>query len=124
MERITQISSVERIFSVIKDAKDGKATPESLLALLEEYAFLRTLEPVDRDKLPPIGSEVEIHLGRQDAWVKHVVVGYFAWGSHSTKDHRVFVRVMDGDGYLNARMIDEIRSVSLSCPCLSEGSDL
>lgn len=43
---------------------------------------------------------------------------------NSTKDHRVFVRVMDGDGYLNARMIDEIRSVSLSCPCLSEGSIL
>lgn len=117
MEKITQISSVEHLLSTLKAARGVETIPESILDLLEEYAFLRTLESVSGDKLPPIGSQVEIHLGRQDAWVCHVVVGYFAWGSHSGKDYRVFVRVMDNEGYLNARLLDEIRPVSIDRPC-------
>lgn len=117
MNKITQLSSVEYLLLSIKAARSNAAIPKSVLGLLEEYTFLRTLEPVNSDKLPPIGSEVEIHLGRQDAWVRHVVVGYFAWGSHSGKDYRVFVRVMDDEGYLNARLLDEIRPASIDRPC-------
>ncbi|MDO7911386.1 hypothetical protein Q6A49_12665 [Pseudomonas sp. 22-AL-CL-001] len=73
------------------------------------------LPPVDGDLLPPINSKVLIHLGREDKWVEHTVVGYYAWGSHGLDQnvHRVFVRVRDAEGCLNARLLNDIRPVTL-----------
>ena len=70
------------------------------------------LEPVDGDLLPAIGEEVEIHLNSVGAWVPHRVVGYYVWGGFNDDKpylHRVFVRVADKDGYLNARNLCDVR---------------
>ena len=76
------------------------------------------LEPVHGDVLPPIGTEVLIHLASLDKWVAHRVVGYYAWpdlkGNASL--HRVFVRVVDRDGCLNARLLRDIRPVPAEPP--------
>ncbi len=82
-----------------------------LCPVAEPKAHVLNMEPVDGDLLPPLFSHVLIHLGRTDSWVKHKVVGYYVWpdlgGSEHT--HRVFVRVMDKDGYLNSRCLNEVR---------------
>jgi hypothetical protein len=72
----------------------------------------KPLDPVTGNQLPAIGSEVLIHLGRSDAWVEHTVVGYYAWGDLGGNQslHRVFVRVRDADGYLNARLLKDVRT--------------
>ncbi len=74
------------------------------------------LERIEGDLLPPIGSKVLIHLGRQDAWVEHTVAGYYVWAAikgqiqDGEKDaHRVFVRVVDESGYENARLLSDVR---------------
>ena len=71
------------------------------------------LERVHGDLLPRIGSEVLIHLARQDEWVKHTVAGYYVWGDHKGDPwlQRVFVRVRGEGGYLNARMLCEVRKM-------------
>lgn len=70
------------------------------------------LPPVDGDLLPPIGSKVLFHLAREDEWVEHTVVGYYVWGNHGLDQnvHRVFVRARDADGYLNARLLSNVRA--------------
>jgi hypothetical protein len=69
------------------------------------------LPPVEGDILPAVGSKVLIHLASQDAWVEHTVVGYYVWPNHglAPRVFRVFVRVRDTDGYLNARSLEDIR---------------
>lgn len=70
------------------------------------------LPPVEGDMLPPIGSRVQIYLNSLSTWVTHTVVGYYVWDSiyHDHKDvHRVFVRVQDAQGFLNARLLSDIR---------------
>ncbi len=69
------------------------------------------LDRVEGDLLPPIGEKVYIHLASSDSWVAHKVVGYYVWGplrgvcdSYS----RVFVRVIDDQGILNARLLKEV----------------
>jgi hypothetical protein len=71
-------------------------------------------EAVEGDLLPPVGARVLIHLARQDAWVEHTVTGYCAWGDFGGNDslHRVFVRVVDADGYSNARLLKDVRSTA------------
>jgi len=71
------------------------------------------LDPVDGDLLPRIGSEVLIHLARQNEWVKHTVAGYYVWGDHKGDPwlQRVFVRVRSEGGHLNARMLCEVRKM-------------
>jgi len=76
-------------------------------------------EPVDGDMLPPVGTKVLIHLGRQDEWVEHTVTGYYVWPAckHQVKNgekdaHRVFVRVKDARGYDNARLLSEVKFLS------------
>jgi len=71
------------------------------------------LEPVSGDVLPAIGTPVLIHLNSVDKWVPHTVVGYYVWPSLEGNDglHRVFVRVVDSEGILNARMLKDIRPV-------------
>lgn len=80
------------------------------------------LEPVSGDLLPPMGSTVLIHLASQDAWVEHTVVGYYVWPAqpHQIKGdvensnaHRVFVRVRDAEGYLNARLLRDVKPVGV-----------
>jgi Lar family restriction alleviation protein len=91
----------------------------ALAASAPAAAGVQELEPVEGDLLPPVGSKVLIHLGRQDAWVEHTVSGYYVWGalSHQIKEgeknaHRVFVRVKDAQGYDNARLLSEVLPVS------------
>ncbi|MEE5068625.1 hypothetical protein V2J79_05265 [Pseudomonas alliivorans] len=74
------------------------------------------LEPVVGDQLPPVGSKVQIHLGSLDAWVDHTVAGYYVWGDLGGNDSlsRVFVRVRDESGYLNARLLKDIRPIVVS----------
>lgn len=69
------------------------------------------LPKVDGDILPAIGSKVLIHLGSQDEWVEHTVVGYYVWPNHglTASVFRVFVRVRDKGGSLNARCLQDIR---------------
>jgi hypothetical protein len=69
------------------------------------------LDAVDGDQLPPIGSNVLIHLGRPDAWVEHTVAGYYAWGDLGGNENlsRVFVRVRDEAGCLNARLLKDVK---------------
>ena len=72
----------------------------------------KPLPPVDGDLLPPVGSQVLIHLASQDQWVAHTVVGYYVWGAFDSDQlHRVFVRVKDSDGILNARRLCDVRSI-------------
>lgn len=72
----------------------------------------KPLPPVDGDLLPPVGSQVLIHLARQDKWVEHTVVGYYVWGAFDSDTlHRVFVRVQDSDGILNARSLRDVRAI-------------
>lgn len=70
------------------------------------------LEPVEGDQLPPIGSKVLIHLASSDAWIEHTVAGYYAWGDlgGNANLHRVFVRVVDADGFTNARLLKDVRN--------------
>ena len=71
------------------------------------------LGEVEGDLLPEIGSKVLIHLNSSDTWVEHTVVGYYVWASHEGHKnlHRVFVRVVDEDGILNARSLSDIKIV-------------
>lgn len=76
------------------------------------------LPPVEGDVLPPINSRVLIHLNSSDSWVPHTVVGYYVWPDRngSTSLHRVNVRVRSDDGYLNARMLSDIRPMPSTPP--------
>lgn len=56
--------------------------------------------------LPAIGSQVSIHLGRQDKWVNHTVTGFSAKLVDGAV--RIMVDVMDGRGYPNQRSIADI----------------
>lgn len=67
------------------------------------------LDPVEGDVLPPVGAKVDIHLGSMNAWVPHTVTGYYVWGDLQKREHvhRMFVRVVDSEGYPNARMLGD-----------------
>jgi hypothetical protein len=74
----------------------------------------KPLPPVEGDLLPQVGSKVLIYLASQEGWVEHTVVGYYVWGGLDGREermHRVFVRVVDADGILNARMLRDVRPV-------------
>jgi hypothetical protein len=72
------------------------------------------LPPVEGDLLPPVGSKVLIHLNSLSKWVEHEVVGYYVWGNLGDEEnlHRVFVRVVDADGILNARLLSDVIPVT------------
>lgn len=88
------------------DYPKDRVTELEVKALVEDS----TLQPVHGDVLPPIGSTVLIHLARSDSWVPHTVVGYYAWPDlgGNTGLHRLFIRVKDADGYLNARLLEDV----------------
>lgn len=88
---------------------DQAAIKDSLTA--DRQAVPVALEPVEGDLLPAVGDTVLIHLSRPDGWFPHRVVGYYAWGDRSGSKslYRVFVRVVDAEGYTNARPLDAIR---------------
>ena len=70
------------------------------------------LDNVEGNILPPIGASVAIHLASSDTWVDHTVVGYYVWGplgGISDSYSRVFVRVVDGQGVLNARLLKDVK---------------
>jgi hypothetical protein len=96
----------------------------------QQAAAPGALEPVDYDLLPPVGSKVLIHLARQDEWVEHTVTGYYVWPAHKHQvkegeknAHRVFVRVKDGNGYDNARLLSEIKAVTHRVAQLDGGQE-
>ena len=70
------------------------------------------LDNVEGNILPPIGASVAIHLASSDTWADHTVVGYYVWGplgGISDSYSRVFVRVVDGQGVLNARLLKDVK---------------
>ena len=79
--------------------------------IAELEAGLSCLPPVVGDVLPPIGSKVGIRLGGSDDWVEHTVAGYYAWPDLDGSGwlHRVFVRVKDANGFLNSRLLKDVR---------------
>jgi len=60
---------------------------------------------------PAFESKALIHLASVDQWVEHTVVGYYVWADlkGDPRLHRVFVRVVNTDGYENARMLCDVR---------------
>lgn len=107
----------------LKDAAEGYRVwgggiPIERDALQQRLAEAeKKLAPVDGDLLPAVGSKVFIHLARSDSWAEHMVVGYYAWDNHGLDKnvHRIFVRVRDSQGYLNARLLNDIRLASPGC---------
>lgn len=103
---------------------------DDLIAYIDgRTAGTAPLDPVEGDLLPPVGSRVLIHLGRQDAWIEHTVTGYYVWCalSHQVREgeknsHRVFVRVKDANGYDNARLLSEVRIAAAPSP-LNSGKE-
>ena len=85
-----------------------KPRPQSC-AIVDGKAYC--LDDIEGDVMPHIGEAVLIHLASSDQWVQHAVVGFYAWPSHLYGNHvvRLFVHVVDSDGILNARSIDDIR---------------
>lgn len=72
------------------------------------------LKQVDGDLLPPIGTQVLIHLAREELWVPHTVIGYYVWGDLARNPNlqRVFVRVKSHEGCENARMLCDVRDMN------------
>lgn len=86
-----------------------QATTAKELQLLRVIDGLSSnLEPVKGDLLPPVGAPCLINLASCDAWVPHTVVGYYVWG-RKDGGYRVFVRVVDTAGILNARLLEDVR---------------
>lgn len=100
--------------SIVGPYLDGLADEFEHLQEVCEAVGQLGLEPVYGDVLPQVGDAVLIHLGRSERWVKHTVVGYYVWKDLGGSDslHRVFVRVKSADGYLNARMLKDVRPVT------------
>lgn len=73
------------------------------------FHLLPVLDPVEGDLLPSLGSIVEIHLNSLDAWVPHLVVGYYVWPAIGASGVRVNVQVVDRKGYPNARALADVR---------------
>lgn len=100
--------------SIVGPYLDGLADEFEHLQEVCEAVGQLGIEPVYGDLLPQVGDPVLIHLGRSERWVKHTVVGYYVWKDLGGSDslHRVFVRVRSEDGYLNARMLKDVRPIS------------
>lgn len=83
------------------------------------------LSAVDGDLLPAIGEKVLIHLNSSDSWVEHRVVGYYVRDDQgrNTGFHRVFVRVVDSNDYLNARLLQDVRRIGADASPLVEAND-
>lgn len=90
----------------------GRATVVPLYAAPPAAQDVSGLEPVHGDVLPAVGSQVFIHLATPGVWAEHTVVGYYAWPDLDGKEslHRIFVRVRDSAGYLNARLLKDVRT--------------
>ena len=100
--------------SIVGPYLDGLADEFEHLQEVCEAVGQLGLEPVYGDVLPQVGEKVLIHLGRSHRWVQHTVVGYYVWKDLGGDDslHRVFVRVKSADGYLNARMLKDVRPIT------------
>lgn len=99
----------------------AKLARSNLQDALSEMTRPHGLPPVEHDLLPPIGSQVLIHLSSRNEWVEHTVVGYYVWGDlhHDPRLQRVNVRVTDAAGHLNARMLADVRHLD-GTPCVPE----
>src|SRR5690606_38167988 len=91
---------------------EASYTSEQACAMIEyDRSAQNKLDNVDGDLLPKIGEKVLIHLVSMDRWVVHTCVGYYVWGDlvGNRSLQRVFIRVADEEGYLNARMLQDVR---------------
>lgn len=118
-ERAAQMRQRDQLRAEVAGLRTGYEAYEQVNAELKaENEALRKdaapLDPVNGDQLPAINSKVLIHLSSCDAWVEHTVVGYYAWEDLGANEylHRVFIRVRDADGYLNARLLKDVRAVA------------
>lgn len=100
--------------SIVEPYLDGLSDEFEHLQEVCEAVGQLGLPPAHGDVLPEIGTKVLIHLGRSERWVEHTVVGYYVWKDLGGNDslHRVFVRVKDSEGHLNARMLKDVRPVA------------
>lgn len=94
----------------IANGNSGDVTP--LYANPIENPSPFTLPRVHGDLLPPVGSKVLIYLNSHHDWVEHTVAGYYVWGDlkHDPSLQRVFIQVIDGNGYYNARLLREVKT--------------
>ena len=92
--------------------KAENARLQSIIDSQSPAVSVPELDYVDGDILPPVGASVAIHLASCDKWVDHTVVGYYVWGPLGGIDSaysRVFVRVLDDQGILNARILKDVK---------------
>lgn len=64
----------------------------------------------DGEQLPPVDSDVLIHLASIDKWVPHTVTGYRIWPhlEGDTAYHRIFIEVK-GEQSTNSRLLRDVR---------------
>lgn len=108
---LTYEISINEVMSRIDEAKLLLRGSELAYKKLKSiYGTENAIDPVEGDLLPVVGSTVSIHLNSPDKWVNHTVVGYYVWSDlkGNTSLNRVFVRVKDDQGYLNARMLCDV----------------
>lgn len=101
--------------AVIRNEKCRYDSEDELYTALIQAAGMspKPLEPVHDDLLPQLGSKVLIHLASCDKWVEHTVAGFYVWGDLAGDPslQRVFIRVLDQDGIVNARLLKDVRKL-------------
>lgn len=109
-KRASELEQLLQMFIDNSDDKDVVELSEHALKPAAEW-YEEPLHPVEGDRLPAIGRKVFIRLSSSDSWVEHTVTGYYVWDDlqGSASLHRVFVRVRDGAGYHNARLLKDVR---------------
>lgn len=102
--------------AVIRNEKCRYDSEDELYTALIQAAGMspKPLEPVHDDLLPQLGSKVLIHLASCDKWVEHTVAGFYVWGDLAGDPslQRVFIRVLDQDGIVNARLLKDVRQLN------------
>lgn len=73
--------------------------------------MIKELDPTTAPQLLKIGTKVQIFLQRPAAWVSHTIVGYYTVAYSQSHTPVIFVRAVDGAGFLTAREFDQIRVV-------------
>lgn len=115
-----------RELDILLNGEEGAAKQASLCDIVRQVRkeFIRSpnyhdQEPVSGDVLPKIGSKVLIHLNSVGTWVERTVAGYYAYkatgncirSGNERFFHRVYVRVVDDNGFENSRLLCDTKPV-------------
>jgi len=73
-------------------------------------------DPQTHSLLPPVGARVKIELARPLCLVEVKVTGYTVWADLGGDPHlnRVFVNVLDNEGYPNSRLLKDIHPIIIT----------